>query len=129
MNARDDKDSDQDGLSDFAEINTYQTNHLNPDTDNGGINDGVEVYRGTDPNDRKDDSIDPRSDLGEGLYIIQEPCFSCPCTSSIEHSADLIIGDIVVGVITSKDDQQIFTSSQEVKIVAVPVNTTEINGE
>jgi outer membrane protein OmpA-like peptidoglycan-associated protein len=44
-------DTDGDGLSDGAEINTYKTNPKNPDTDGDGLKDGEEVntYK-TDPN-------------------------------------------------------------------------------
>ena len=36
-------DSDQDGLSDIEEVNTYQTNPQNPDSDSDGLTDGEEV--------------------------------------------------------------------------------------
>lgn len=46
------KDSDQDGLVDGEEINTYKTNPLKPDSDNDGLDDGQEVILyGTDPLD------------------------------------------------------------------------------
>lgn len=44
-------DTDNDGLSDYAEINTYGTSPTNPDTDGDFINDGVEVANGSDPLD------------------------------------------------------------------------------
>lgn len=51
-------DTDNDGLSDGAEVNTHRTNPLSPDTDSGGILDGEEVSRGLDPLDPSDD-VDP----------------------------------------------------------------------
>lgn len=45
------RDSDQDQLTDYDEINLYNTDPHNPDTDNDGFIDGVEVARGYDPLD------------------------------------------------------------------------------
>lgn len=42
-------DSDNDGLSDFEEINKYGTDPNNPDTDGDGIKDGDEIKLGTNP--------------------------------------------------------------------------------
>ena len=36
-------DTDNDGLNDGVEVNTYKTNPLVPDSDNDGLNDGLEV--------------------------------------------------------------------------------------
>ena len=47
----DNPDTDQDGLSDRLEVKTYFTNPLSADTDKDGISDGEEVKRGLDPND------------------------------------------------------------------------------
>ena len=43
------KDSDNDGLSDYDEINKYKTNPNNPDTDGDGIKDGDEIQLGLNP--------------------------------------------------------------------------------
>src|SRR5262245_21756316 len=42
-------DRDEDGLYDDDETDVYGTNPDNPDTDGDGIDDGQEVYDGTDP--------------------------------------------------------------------------------
>jgi parallel beta-helix repeat protein len=42
-------DTDNDGLTDYAEENIHLTDPYNPDTDGDGINDGDEVAAGTDP--------------------------------------------------------------------------------
>lgn len=44
-------DTDNDGLSDGAEIYTYQTDPLNIDSDNDGFTDYEEIIAGTDPKD------------------------------------------------------------------------------
>jgi len=123
LNPADDKDVDGDGLSNFDEIQTYHTDPLNPDTDGGGVKDGDEVYRGTDPLNPNDDLIDPRSDLKEGIYLIQEDCDQCPCPAAIKHTADLIPGDKVFGVISNNDESEIFSKSNEVEILLIPKPT------
>lgn len=47
-------DSDDDYLPDELEVNPYETDPFNPDTDGDGYLDGIEVFMGTDPNNRKD---------------------------------------------------------------------------
>jgi hypothetical protein len=44
------QDTDNDGLSDWEEINVYRTSPYLPDSDSDGIPDGTEVKNGTDPN-------------------------------------------------------------------------------
>lgn len=121
LDPNDDGDIDGDGLSDYEETNTYGTDPNNADTDGGGVNDGDEVFRGTDPLYADDDLIDPRADLQEGIYIIMEECLQCPCPSAIDHTADIVPGDTVFGVISNNDDSQIFSRSNYVQIMAVPV--------
>ncbi|MGC4189885.1 MAG: CAP domain-containing protein [Thermomicrobiales bacterium] len=53
------KDSDGDGLYDDDETNVYHTDPNNPDTDGDGVDDGQEVYDGTDP-------LNPSSYSGSG---------------------------------------------------------------
>lgn len=50
----DSRDSDNDGLSDNKELETYHTNPYKKDTDGDGISDGDEVRGGTDPNNPND---------------------------------------------------------------------------
>ncbi|MDZ7767375.1 MAG: OmpA family protein [Melioribacteraceae bacterium] len=50
-------DTDGDGLTDYEEVMTNKTDPLKVDTDGGTIGDGVEVKRGTDPLDPKDDVV------------------------------------------------------------------------
>jgi len=52
-----DPDSDDDGLTDGAEVNTHGTDPLNPDSDGDGLTDGAEVNtHGTDPLDADTDN-------------------------------------------------------------------------
>src|SRR5262245_10287341 len=56
-------DTDGDGLTDGAEVDTHHTSPLLPDTDSDGIPDGVEVQNGTDP-------LDPSSfDLSKAILV------------------------------------------------------------
>ena len=52
-----DTDTDDDGLDDFAEVDTHLTDPLKPDTDDDGSGDQAEILFGTDP-------LDPESKLG-----------------------------------------------------------------
>ena len=51
------KDTDVDGLSDTAEINTYHTDPFVFDTDGDGRGDGDEILDGTDPLDKESSQI------------------------------------------------------------------------
>jgi Bacterial Ig-like domain/Bacterial TSP3 repeat len=45
------KDSDNDGVSDYDEVNLYGTDPMSADTDKDGFIDGVEILNGYDPKD------------------------------------------------------------------------------
>ena len=51
------KDSDQDGITDFDEINLYQTDPLVADSDNDGFTDGIEILSGYDPRDASVEAV------------------------------------------------------------------------
>lgn len=51
-------DSDNDGLTDFREINIYHTNQNNTDSDGDGYGDGDETKYGYDPNKAGDDRLE-----------------------------------------------------------------------
>jgi hypothetical protein len=124
LNSLDDLDSDGDGLGDQEEQTIYKTDYLDPDTDDGGIEDGVEVKRNTNPLEEKDDLIDPRQDLESGIYVIQEACSVCPCKSAIDHSADLIPGDLILGIIANDNSSEIFSQSNLVEIESIKTKDT-----
>ncbi|MDR3642985.1 MAG: L,D-transpeptidase family protein [Candidatus Doudnabacteria bacterium] len=56
-------DSDNDGLSDYDEINIYHTDPHNPDSDGDGYSDGHEVQHGFDPNKNGDDKLEKSIDV------------------------------------------------------------------
>lgn len=61
-------DTDGDGLEDDEELNEYNTDPLNPDTDGDGISDGDEIANGSDPLDLDDPVDQPPYDTdGDGL--------------------------------------------------------------
>lgn len=120
LNGQDDKDRDGDGLSDSDEINKHRTDPGKKDTDKGGVDDGTEVKRGTNPLDPKDDLIDPRSDLKEGIYVIQDNCLACPCPSSVDHTADLVPGDRVFSIISNYNNSEIFSKSNVIEVKEIP---------
>ena len=72
-------DSDGDGLTDGDEVNRYKTHPLKADTDGGTIADKVEIDRGTDPLNMKDD-IPPapkeeEPKIEKGVKIVLEGIF------------------------------------------------------
>ena len=44
------RDTDRDGLSDYAELNIYKTSPYLADTDSDGVPDAIEIAQGADPN-------------------------------------------------------------------------------
>jgi hypothetical protein len=112
-----DLDSDGDGLINYDEENIYGTDPYNPDSDAGGVEDGDEVVRGSDPTDGEDDFEDGvDSDIFlPGIYAVREPCYTCPCLGNIDWDADLRDGDNVFAIIRN-DEGTIFGTSNKVLI-------------
>jgi len=50
-------DSDNDGISDYDEVNIYNTNPFSADTDNDGFTDGAEILSGFNPNDASSEAL------------------------------------------------------------------------
>lgn len=84
-NQSSDIDSDNDGLSDYEEVNVYGTDPYNPDTDDDGMNDGDEVKAGRNPkgpgnlrdlfvphegNDYKPHALHPKRLAFHGLSVL-----------------------------------------------------------
>lgn len=51
------KDSDKDGISDYDEVNLYNTDPFNPDSDGDSFIDGTEVMAGYDPTNSKAETL------------------------------------------------------------------------
>lgn len=64
------KDTDRDGLSDYAELKLYRTSPYLSDTDSDGIPDAIEIAQGTDPNCPKGQNCSgiANADLQPSLY-------------------------------------------------------------
>lgn len=111
-----DLDSDGDTLINYDEESKYGSDAYNPDTDGGGVDDGTEVNRGSDPLDPSDD-FPAANDLNlePGVYAVQEPCVSCPCLATIDYDADLRAGDTVFAIIQNEAGE-IFGISNKVEV-------------
>lgn len=111
-----DLDSDGDGLINYDEEAKYGTDPYNPDTDSGGVDDGSEVGRSSDPLDGDDDFGDGSLDgVAPGIYAVREVCMACPCNSNIDYNADLRPGDEVFAIIRN-DAGEIFGVSNTLPI-------------
>ena len=97
-------DSDSDGLSDADELNIYGTDPNNPDTDGGGIYDGVEVAAGTDPLDPADDVQFIDSD-GDGLSDAEEAAIGTDPNNPDTDGEGLTDGDEVNIYLTNPLDR------------------------
>jgi hypothetical protein len=98
-----DLDSDGDGLANYEEESIYGSDAYNPDTDSGGVDDGTEVSRGTDPLFGDDDFDEGGAALDGGIYAVQESCIACPCQSFVDYESDLRPGDEVFAIIQNED--------------------------
>lgn len=116
-----DLDSDGDGLINYDEEAVYSTDPYNPDTDDGGVPDGIEVNRGSDPLDASDD-FEPGLifEVEPGIYAVQEACNACPCSALVDYQADLRLGDEIFAIIRNELGE-IFSVSNRLS-VSEPTN-------
>lgn len=111
-----DLDSDGDGLINYDEEALYGTDPYNPDTDSGGVDDGTEVGRSSDPLNGEDDFDDGSLEgISGGTYAVSEVCSACPCSSTVDYDADLKPGDSVFAIIQN-DEGEIFGISNTVTV-------------
>jgi hypothetical protein len=135
-------DADDDGLTNLQEYRRGTDPH-NPDTDGGGVKDGAELKLGLNPLNGEDDHNkanvvakqlapdelkDPRKDLNPGIYILQPDCITCPCPATLDHTADILPGDVIMAVVSSFSNSTIFSKSNEIPIELLPEEIT-INAE
>ena len=109
-------DSDNDGLSDYEEVNVYLTDPNNADSDGDGLEDGFEVAHGFDPKSASDGALD--SD-GDGLTNIEEQSYG---TDPSNADTD---GD---GISDYEEIKSAFTDPVTADFSGAPVNIQFING-
>ena len=81
------KDSDNDGITDFDEVNLYKTDINSPDTDGDGVLDGVEIVGGYNPNDADLEAVITFHSPKDVNYIDEENMKIVSVTPVIETDA------------------------------------------
>jgi hypothetical protein len=109
------RDTDQDGLSDFDELNIYRTSPYLADSDSDGVSDQQEIARGNDPNCPTGQNCLGFSDLNSARTapIEAAPVLTGEATPD-ELRALLRQAGISDSVINNLSDQEIFAAYQEV---------------
>lgn len=77
-------DTDEDGISDYAETNDTNTNPLEADTDGDGLTDGDEVSAGLNPNEKKSDGETSDRDVS-----FKETIGDNKCSVNLEGNAEI----------------------------------------
>lgn len=119
-------DYDGDKLLNAEEIE-IGTDPYDPDTDDGGVSDFDEVQNKTNPvDDPSDDNADVKQELSdisanlkEGTYVDLPACNSCPCSSNICNSSDMLPEDTIFAIISNDDNSEIYSKSNEIQILKV----------
>ena len=83
-----DSDMDNDGLSDEAETNTYQTDPMDADTDNDMISDGAEVATWASGDSRNHSNPREADTDGDGLTDNLEIALGCPYVNDDDSDDD-----------------------------------------
>ncbi len=86
------EDSDGDGLKDGEEVKKYKTDPAKTDTDGGSISDRIEVQRGTNPLDPKDDVAKDALLLQRGRTIILEGVTFEGTSAKLSREAERTLG-------------------------------------
>jgi len=117
-------DTDNDGLSDNSEVNTYFTDSNNSDTDGDGLSDGWEVYYGLNPTWSSDASFDGDSD---GLTNHEEYQYDTDPTNFDTDGDGLSDGDEVINYHTdptnSDTDGDRYSDGQEIQMGTDPLSS------
>src|SRR5262249_24627092 len=116
-------DSDHDGLSDELEFTRYHTDPQNPDTDGGGVPDGIEVRRGNDPRDPEDDRTtrDTDDDTGlpdtdeDGVPDVEDACPGTKLRTKVDARGCVVLEPEMVleGITFEFDSAEIQPESEE----------------
>jgi len=107
----DSKDTDNDGLSDYAELVMYGTSPYLSDTDGDNINDRDEIIAGTDPNCPTGDvceftptpEIKSETNIAEGLLRFQDLGTAMPGIDSAATQQLAVIQQLLTGEGISPD--------------------------
>ncbi len=92
-----DPDSDDDGLTNGDEVNIYGTDPLDPDTDDDGLNDGLEVEHGTDPLDP--DADDDGIPDGEDVEWLQNALDALPNSAFKDGDRDRGLRNAMINIL------------------------------
>ncbi|MBI3195072.1 MAG: OmpA family protein, partial [Ignavibacteriae bacterium] len=84
-------DSDADGLSDNDELSKHKTNPLVADSDYGTVNDGMEVGRGSNPLDPKDDIPKETIKIEMGQSLVLEGIIFQTASAEISPESESIL--------------------------------------
>lgn len=101
------KDTDEDGLNDYEEINLYKTNPINYDSDEDGMSDGTEIACGLNPLSSDTD--------GNGVIDSQEIVTQAVRIDTVEQYELQEVGTLPNIQITGKGDysQKIYATALE----------------
>jgi hypothetical protein len=99
------KDSDNDGLSDYDELYVYYTSPFLEDTDGDGINDAQEIKNGTDPN------------CPEGQMCNQSMVFSSSTVSGEIITPDMIQIDTSTPSASDSNMQNLLTGQSDPQVL------------
>lgn len=111
-------DTDGDGLTDFDEVNVYETDPTDADTDGDGLNDGEEINMNTDPlnRDTDDDGIndgievrfqdygfDPLVDSTAALNAFHNAASELPGVLTVQQQSKLSLGGVELNPIVGSN--------------------------
>ncbi len=85
-------DSDEDGISDYDEVNLYQTNPFIADTDGDGYIDSAEITLGYDPHDSRSEAYIEYESAKE-VGIVREDVFSVNSITTITEDETIEAAD------------------------------------
>ena len=127
-------DTDNDGLSDYDEINIYHTSPYLEDTDSDGIPDGVEVKNGTDPNcptgkvcsgsDVPVSATSTTVSTGTASSSANVPALSIP--ADVASSSQQAIQDAISGKADAATLRQLLISSGADKAMLDQISDTDL---
>lgn len=109
-------DTDRDGLSDYEEINFYETSPYLDDTDSDGILDKQEIEEGTDPLCAKGEDCDFTSDAIISATNTLDLLLSAPKSAS---SSDGALGIIEQGNQTNEEILKLLNDPQKLRSLLI----------